>query len=128
MIRKLIIDACGPKYSRRFFISDGNNFWNDVLGDWTTDFKKATLWADNGEASKRQRDLMLTQIPGELQTFVAPLLVEVKGEVDLEGLKAWLGEAVQVWVDAQWGTGPGEAMVMLTLDWDSLMRKDVENG
>ena len=122
---QLIIDACGPEYARRFFLRDGNNFWNDIAGTWSADKKDATLFADAGEISNKQRELML-QSPGDVQNFVAPIFIEVKDneKVDLESLKAWLAQAVQVWVDAQFGAGPGDSMLMLNIDWDQLMRRE----
>ena len=46
MIRKLIIDTCGPEFARRYFIKDGqNNFWNEISQTWTDKLQEATLWA-----------------------------------------------------------------------------------
>lgn len=130
MMRKLIVDSCGPEYARRFFLRDGNNYWNDIAATWSTNPKDATLFADASKISDKQRELML-QIPGEVQNFVAPLFVEVKDSerVDLASLKAWLAQAVQVWMNSTYGTGPSDdSMVMLSLNWDELMRReDLDN-
>lgn len=129
---QLIIDACGPEWARRYYLRDGEyNFWNDIAGTWSTNPREATLFVNAGEISQRQRDLMLSQIPGEVQNFVAPIFIEVKDSerVDLESLKAWLAQAVQVWVDAQFGAGPGDSMLMLSFEWDQLMRReDIDNA
>jgi hypothetical protein len=87
MVRKLIIDTCGPDCACRYFLKDGEgNFWNGQT--WTSNFKDTALWADNDEVSRKMHELMLAQVPGELRQFVAPLLVEVKSEkpVDLVAL------------------------------------------
>ncbi len=132
-MRKLIIDACGPEWAKRYFICDGeHNFWNDTHAVWVQKLKDATLWSDIGEASKKQRELMMSQIPGELQTFAAPIFIDVKAgeEINVDALKLWLTEAVQVWINSNCGTGPVEdSMVMMHLDWDSLMNKeDLDNA
>ena len=131
MIRRLIIDTCGPDFAKRYFLRDGqNNFWNEMGQAWTSNFQDATLWADCGEISQKQRDLMLSQNPGGVQNFVAPMFIEVKAEepVDVHALRKWLSEAVQIWVDSHYGTGPGDSMLMVSLDWDALMkREDIDN-
>jgi hypothetical protein len=128
MVCKLIIDTCGPPCACRFFIKDGKgNFWNGQT--WTNDFHDAALWADNDEVAWKMHDLMLAQVPGELHQFVAPLLVEVKGAVDLVTLQQWLDKAVQIFMNAEHGTGPGQCMVMLRICWDELKKEnnDVPN-
>jgi hypothetical protein len=132
-IRKLIIDACGPEWARRFFIRDGENyFWNDIGQTWTCNPRDATLWADHDEIGVKQHELMLSQIPGEAQTFAAPIFIDVKASepVDIGALRDWLNEAVQVWMNSKFGTGPGDnSMVMMHLDWNDLMRKeDIEDA
>jgi hypothetical protein len=133
MIRKLIIDTCGPDFARRFFLRDGqNNFWNEMCQAWTSRHRDATLWADGDEISAKMRELMDSQIPGEIQSFAAPVFIDVKSDekVDLEALRTWLAEAVEVFMNANYGTGPGDnSMVMMHLDWDELLRKeDIEDG
>jgi hypothetical protein len=125
MIHKLIIDTCGPDCACRYFLKDGEgNFWNEKGQTWTNDFQDAGLWADNDEIASKMHELMLAQVPGELHQFVAPLLVEVKGAVDLVALQQWLDKAVQIFMNAEHGTGPGESMVMLRIVWDDLKKEN----
>ena len=119
---RLLIDACGPEFARRYFLTDGeNNFWNEKGQCWTQDFKKAGLWSDVNEVGQKMHDLMLA-LPGQLLRFVAPILVQVKTEQpeDLETLRAWLDRAVEVYINAKHGTGPGRSMVMMQIDWVEL--------
>ena len=132
MIRKLIIDACGPEFARRFFLKDGEgNFWNERDQTWTGDFSEAGLWADLQEVHDKMHDLMLAQMPGELQLFTAPVVIEVKSteSVDIPALQQWLDKAVQVFMNAQHGVGPAQCMVMLRIDWQDLKKEnsDVPN-
>ena len=129
MIRKLIVDACGPEYARRFFLKDGEgNFWNEQGQTWTGNFVEAGLWADGNEIAEKMHELMMSQIPGELHTFVAPVVVEVKsqGPVDVQALQNWLNEAVSVFMNAQKGVGPDGCMVMLHIDWEEIKETDNE--
>jgi hypothetical protein len=119
---RLLIDACGPEFARRYFLTDGeNSFWNEKGQCWTQDFKKAGLWSDVNEVGQKMHDLMLA-LPGQLLRFVAPILVQVKTEQpeDLETLRAWLDRAVEVYINAKHGTGPGRSMVMMQIDWVEL--------
>ena len=131
-IRKMIIDGCGPQYALRLFIKDGEgNYWNDKDGAWTSNFKDASLWVSASEIGEKQKELMLSQIPGEVQSFAVPLFVDVKApeEVNIYELRKWLKEAVEIFMNAQHGTGPGDSMVMLNIDWEDLQSKeDIENG
>jgi hypothetical protein len=127
MIRKLLIDACGPEFALRYFLTDGeSNFWNEKNQCWTKDFNEAGLWADVNEIGQKMHDLMMTQIPGELHQFTAPILVKVKTEqpVDVAALQEWLNRAVEIYINAKHGTGPGQSMVMLQIDWDQLIQKE----
>ena len=123
---KLLIDACGPEFARRYFLTDGeNNYWNEKGQTWTEDFKEAGLWSDVNEVGQKMHDLMLA-LPGQLLRFVAPILVQVKTEQpeDLETLRAWLDRAVEVYINAKHGTGPGRSMVMMQIDWERLTKKE----
>jgi hypothetical protein len=131
MLRRLIIGCCGPDCACRYFLKDGEgNFWNEKSQTWTTNVQDAGLWADSDEISQKMHDLMTTQIPGESQIFVAPVVVEVKSEgpVDLVTLQQWLDKAVQVFMDAQHGTGPGQCMVMLHMNWNDLKENNDESN
>ena len=122
---QLIIDACGPEYARRFFLRDGSNYWNDIAGTWSADKKECHV-VRRCCRNQQQAAGIDAPDPRRRANFVAPLFVEVKDSerVDLESLKAWLAQAVQVWVDAQFGAGPGDSMLMLNIDWDQLVRRE----
>ena len=119
----LIIDACGPAFARRFFLKDGKgNFWNENGQCWTHTFQDAARFSNQDDIGERMHELML-QIPGKLQTFVAPIVVEVKAQepVDLEALQDWLDKAVQVFLNARHGTGPTkQSMAMMRICWNHL--------
>ena len=119
-------EGCGPSFARRFFLSDDDgNFWNGHT--WTSNFQDAELWADADEAAWKMHDLMKAQVPGALYQFVAPVFVDVKSEepVDLVELQAWLDKAVKVFMNAKHGVGPGDAMVMLRIDWEDLKKREL---
>ncbi len=127
MLRKMILDSCGPPFALRFFLKDGEgNFWNGQT--WTRNFKEARLWFDPDEATWQMHDLLLA-LPGELQQFMVPLFVDVKSQepVDLIALQRWLDRSVQFFMDAQQGTGPGRSMVMIRCEWEKL-KKENANG
>ena len=66
---------------------------------------------------------MLTQIPGELQTFAAPVVVDVKArrESTSTTFEGMADKAVQVWMNSNYGTGPGtDSMAMIRVDWGEL--------
>jgi hypothetical protein len=56
---------------------------------------------------------------------MAPIIVEVKSPtpVDLAALQDWLNRAVEIYINATHGVGPGECMVMLQFDWAELKEK-----
>ena len=119
-----LIDACGPHFAKRYFVKDCNGrVWSK--GGWSANRHDAELFATPEAAGERLHDLMVEQVPGELHRFLAPIVVEVKSEkpVDLDALKRWLDTAVEVWMDAQHGVGPGKCMVMMQLDWSQLKEK-----
>ncbi len=123
---KLMIDACGPEFARRYFLTDGaNNFWNEKGQCWTKDFKEAGLWSDGDEVGRKMHDLMMA-LPGQLLRFVAPILVEVKSTepVDIAELQEWLDRAIEVFINAKHGVGPGQSMVMMQIDWEQLDKKE----
>lgn len=118
-----VIDVCGPEYAKRYFLKDcAGRFWSDMLQDWTTNFNEAGLYADGGEVCERMHDLMLSLVPGEVRTFVAPVVIEVKSQepVEVEALQDWLDKAVQVFMDAKHGVGPENCMVMLQINWSNI--------
>ena len=122
--RNLDVITCGPKHARRYYIVDGNhNYWNDTDQTWTRNPQEAELFADKAEVADKMHNLMVTQVPGLLQRFVAPVVVEVKTAepITAEMLAQWLDEAVQIWLDINHGTGPTDnSIVMLRLDWPQL--------
>jgi hypothetical protein len=120
----LVIDVCGPKYARRYFLKDREgNFWGEK--GWTTNPREATLFADGNEVTKKMHDLMMSQVPGVVHRFTAPVAIEVKSPepADQNALQEWLDKAVQVFMNAKHGTGPGQSMVMLCIDWNELNKE-----
>jgi hypothetical protein len=65
---------------------------------------------------------MLTEVPGALHIFAAPVTIFVKTiePVDAKALESWLSVAFQGVLDASHGTGPGNSMVMLQFAWDEI--------
>ena len=123
------VEACGPYYAYRFFLTDGeNNYWNEFGQTWTENFEEATLFADCDEAEELMHDLIFRQIPGELHSFTAPVVVTLKTSepVDLAALQAWLNDYVQMWIDASNcrgpSPGPGESLVMVEIGWKELKK------
>ena len=123
MTKNMAVGICGPEHARRYFIVDQDrNYWNEQEQTWTTNPKEAGLFADPATATNKVHDLMLAEVPGALQRFVFPVLVEVKGiePITADALVKWFSVAVQVSFDATYGTGPGESMVMMRMDWHRL--------
>jgi hypothetical protein len=121
--RKLDAITCGPEHALRYCIVDEDqNYWNERDQTWTKNPKEAGLFADVAEVGSKMHDLMVTQVSGVLQRFVAPVVVEVRGPepITAEMLAAWLETAVQISCNDPHGNGPGESMVMLRMDWPQL--------
>lgn len=121
--RKLDVITCGPEHALRYCIVDeDHNYWNEKDQTWTKNPKEAGLFADAAEVGSKMHDLMVTQVSGVLQRFVAPVVVEVKGPepITAEVLAAWLEAAVQISCNDPHSNGPGESMVMLRMDWPQL--------
>jgi hypothetical protein len=121
--RKLDAITCGPEHALRYCIVDEDqNYWNERDQTWTKNPKEAGLFADAAEVGSKMHDLMVTQVSGVLQRFVAPVVVEVRGPVPItaEMLAAWLETAVQISCNDLHSNGPGESMVMLRMDWPQL--------
>jgi hypothetical protein len=117
--RTLTVGTCGPEHARRYFIVDqDHNFWNEKDQTWTANPREAGLFADQAEVAATLHDLMVTQVPGILQRFIVPVVVEVKGTepITVEALAEWLDTAVEILPSDPHGTGPGGAMVMMRMD------------
>ena len=123
--KAIVVATCGPEYARRFFLEDqDSNYWTE--SGWSPDPRARARWAKMGEAAEKQMELMQTEVPGTLCTYVAPTTIMVKSQspVDLRKLEEWLAEAVRVYLDAgRYGTGPDGSMVMLEFNWDEAKEK-----
>ena len=86
-----------PTAPRMCITDDNNNYWSEMDNGWTTDPKKAALYLDAGDAGHKLRELMLTQIPGKLQTFVVPLTIEIKttNPISITEVQEWLATHVR---------------------------------
>ena len=129
MPQKMKVCLCGPIYAYRFFLADGeNNYWNEFGQTWTENFKEATLFDDCDEAEEVMHDLLLRQIPGQLHSFTAPVVVTLKTSepVDLAAFQAWLNDWAQLWIAASNARGPspgpGESLVMVQIGWKDLKK------
>jgi hypothetical protein len=103
-------------------MDDNHNYWNEKDQTWTRISKEAGLFADAGDVASTLRYLMVTQVPGVLQRFIVPVVVEVKGmePITPEALAEWLDTAVEISLRDPNGTGPGGAMVMMRMDYPQL--------
>ena len=135
MPKKMKVCLCGPFYAYRFFLTDDeNNYWNEYGQTWTENFQEAALFANCDEAEEVMHDRMLRQIPGELHSFTAPVVVTLKTSepVDLVAFQAWLNERVQLWIDASNARGPspgpGESLVMVQIGWKDLKKGEQERA
>ena len=121
--KALAVGICGPEDARRFYIVDQDrNYWNENEQTWTTNPKEAGLFAVVTAVTSKVHDLLLAEVPGVVQRFIFPVLVEVKTTepITADALVKWFSVAVQVSFDATYGTGPGESMVMMRMDWHQL--------
>ena len=57
-------------------------------------------------------------MPGILQRFIVPVVVELKGmePITAEALAEWLDTAVEISLSDPHSAGPGGAMVMMRMD------------
>ena len=88
--------------------------------------KEATLFVSQDDVGRKLHDLMLAQVPGEVQTFTLPLTVEVKSlePVTVKDLRAWLDKALQIGLNATHGTGPvANSMVTLCVNLDQIKKE-----
>jgi hypothetical protein len=122
MRKPLVIGSCGPACAKRFYIVDADHtFWTGA--GWSRNRREAALFDNMAVIGRKMHDLMIDEVPGQLHRYIAPVTVEVKSPdpVSLKALQDWLDQAVQVFLDAQHGTGPGrDVMVMMNLDWSQL--------
>ena len=123
----MMIGTTGPDFAPRFYITDEDRrFWNDMIDGWTRNPKEATLFVSQDDVGRKLHDLMLAQVPGEVQTFTLPLTVEVKSlePVTVKDLRAWLDKALQIGLNATHGTGPvANSMATLCVNLDQIKKE-----
>jgi hypothetical protein len=77
-------------------MDDNNNYWSEMDNGWTTDPTRAALYLDTCDAGHKLRELMMTEVPGKLQTFVVPLTIEIKSAnlISITEVQEWLATHV----------------------------------
>jgi len=122
--KNLDVITFGPDDDRRYYIVDEDHtYWNEKDQTWTKNPKEAGVFADEAEVGSKMHQLMVTQVPGIVQRFVAPIIVEVKTTepITVEALAKWLEKAVRVLPAGDHGNGPTEnSMILLRMDWPQL--------
>jgi hypothetical protein len=86
-----------PTAPRMCIMDDSNNYWSEMDNCWTADPKKAALYIDTCDAGHKLRELMMSEVPGKLQTFVVPLTIEIKtaNPISITKVQEWLATHVR---------------------------------
>ncbi len=98
MPKNIYLSTFGLPYAPRMCIMDNDqNYWSEMDNCWTADPKKAALYLDTCEAGSRLHELMLTQVPGKLYSFIVPLKIEIKttNSISITAVQEWLATHVR---------------------------------
>jgi hypothetical protein len=78
-------------------MDNDQNYWSEKDNCWTTDPTRAGLCLDTCDAGHMLRELMLTQVPGKLYTFIVPLKIEIKttNPISISEVQEWLATNVR---------------------------------
>jgi hypothetical protein len=95
-----------------------NNYWSEMDNGWTADPTRAALYLDAGDAGQKLRELMLTEVPGLLQTFVVPLTIEIKttNPISVSEVQEWLATHVRF----NFGDEEDALMAVIQVDFDKV--------
>lgn len=98
MPKNIYISTSGLPHAPRMCIMDNdNNYWSAIDDCWTTDPTRAALYIDTCDAGHKLRELMMSEVPGKLQTFVVPLTIEIKtaNPISIIEVQEWLATHVR---------------------------------
>ena len=98
MPKNIFLSTSGlPTEPRMCIMDNDQNYWSEMDHCWTADPKKAALYLDTCDAGHKLRELMMTQVPGKLQTFVVPLTIEIKtaNPISISEVQEWLATHVR---------------------------------
>jgi len=86
-----------PTAPRMCIMDDNQNYWSEKDNCWTTDPKKAARYLDTCDAGHKLRELMMTQVPGKLYSFIVPLKIEIKATnpISITAVQDWLATHVR---------------------------------
>ena len=119
MPKNIYISTSGlPTAPRLCITDDNNNYWSEMDNCWTADPTRTALYLDAGDAGQKLRELMLTQIPGKLQTFVVPLTIEIKttNPISISEIQEWLATHVRF----NFGDEEDALMAVIQVDFDKV--------
>ena len=97
MPKHIFLSTSGLPHAPRMCIQDNDdNYWSDVDNCWTTDPTRAALYIDVCDAGHKLRELMMTQVPGRLYSFIVPLKIEIKttNPISIIAVQDWLAKHV----------------------------------
>jgi len=99
-------------------MDDNDNYWSEMDHSWTTDPTRAALYIDTCDAGQKLRELMLTEVPGKLQTFVVPLTIEIKtaNPISITEVQEWLATHVRF----HFGDEEDALMAVIQVDFDKV--------
>jgi hypothetical protein len=98
MPKHIFLTASGlPTAPRMCIMDDNNNYWSEMDNCWTTDPTRAALYIDTCDAGHKLRELMLSQVPGKLYSFIVPLKIEIKttNPISITAVQEWLATHVR---------------------------------
>ncbi len=86
-----------PTAPRMCIMDDNNNYWSEMDHCWTADPKKAALYLDACDAGQKLRELMMSEVPGKLYSFIVPLKIEIKATnpISITEVQDWLATHVR---------------------------------
>ncbi len=119
MPKNIYISTSGITQAPRLCImDDSDNYWSEMDNCWTADTTRAALFLDAGDAGQKLRELMLTEVPGKLQTFVVPLKIEIKTThpISISEIQEWLATHVRF----HFGDEEDALMAVIQVDFDKV--------
>ena len=119
MPKNIYISTTGlPNAPRTCIMDDNDNYWSEMDHSWTTDPTRAALYIDTCDAGQKLRELMLTEVPGKLQTFVVPLTIEIKtaNPISITEVQEWLATHVRF----HFGDEEDALMAVIQVDFDKV--------
>ncbi len=119
MPKNIFLSTSGlPTAPRLCITDDEHNYWSEKDHCWTTDPARAALYIDVCDAGYKLRELMMSEVPGKLQTFVVPLTIEIKtaNPISISEVQEWLATHVRF----NFGDEEDALMAVIQVDFNNV--------